>query len=261
VNLTLLQAIFLGIVQGLTEFLPISSSAHLKLAKHLLGISDGEHLLYFDLVCHSGTLLALILFLKKEILEVLQNRSLWPLFALALLPLVPAYFLLKPLRIAASNPTYLGYFLMLSSLFLFLASKKKSVGASIERKKWRDVICIGMMQTTALLPGVSRSGSTIATARLLGWDWLQAARFSFLLSIPAILGGQVLETIKLLHQSSSLDGLPLSAACYGAGFGASFALGLVGVRKVFSIYAQGNVRPFAWYCLGAGLFAWWIFHG
>ena len=223
-----------------------------------MGVHDGEQLLYFDLMCHSGTLLALIWFLRKDILDILRNWKAIALFTLALLPLVPAYFLLKPLRMAASDPAYLGYFLMFTALLLFLASKKREV--KDHEVKIKDVICIGLMQTMALLPGISRSGSTIAAARFLGWDWVAAARFSFLLAIPAVLGGQALETLKLIRGSSE-GAMGVSIGCYAAGFCTSFAIGLIGVHFIFWIYERGIVRPFAWYCLAAGIFALWALHG
>jgi undecaprenyl-diphosphatase len=313
--MTLLQSIILGIVQGFTEFFPVSSSAHLRLAKWLMGVSDGEHLLRFDLVCHSGTLLALILFLRKDISLALRNSRAVALFALALCPLVPAYFLLKPLRIAASDPAYLGYFLMFTAFLLFFSSRMKSreqrgscktQGSSIlgflwaffrlfeggpytkvdiaplqtvEKKptrtpkstepefcnclqipalpKVKDVLCIGIMQAMALLPGISRSGSTIAAGRLLGWDWVAAARFSFILAIPAILGGQALETLKAMRGVAVSE---VSISCYAAGFITSFMIGMIGVRFMFKIYELGIVRPFAWYCFAAGILALWAFH-
>ncbi|HSX38860.1 MAG TPA: undecaprenyl-diphosphate phosphatase [Chlamydiales bacterium] len=258
--MTLFQSIILGVVQGLTEFFPVSSSAHLYLVKRLLGIPDGEHLLFFDLLCHSGTILALILFLKKEITQSLRNLKTVSLFALALIPLVPVYFLLKPLRVAASDPAYVGYFLIFTSSLLFLASKNRKFASSSDPVKVKDVLCIGMMQTMALIPGISRSGSTIATARLLGWDWLSAARFSFLLAIPAILGGCALESIKLLKETPSSP-LLISFGCYAAGFATSFLIGIMSVRFMFRIYEKGVVRPFAWYCLCIGLVSLWALHG
>lgn len=266
-----IQAIILGLVQGLTEFLPVSSSAHLRLTKRFLGIADGEHLLYFDLFCHAGTLLALVIFLRKDIWEVLKSIRKIAIYSLAIAPLVPAYFLMKPVRIAASDPAYLGYFLIVTGVLLFAASRRKVAvevisgsgshtgsGSFIEQPKWRDVVCIGVMQALALIPGISRSGSTIAAARFCGWDWMDAARFSFLLAVPTILGGELLETAKLLGGHS--DG-GVSIGCYAAGFGASFGLGLFAVRWIFRIYKKGNVRPFAWYCIGIGLLAMMIFNG
>lgn len=250
--MSFIQAIILGLVQGLTEFFPVSSSAHLRLAKWLLGVADGEKLLSFDLLCHSGTLLALLIYLRRDVWEILQSIKKVGLYALALIPLIPAYFLLKPLRVMASDPAYLGYALMATAALLFAASKKRAVNPS---QKWQHVVCIGLMQTIALIPGISRSGSTIAAARFCGWGWRESARFSFLLAIPTILGGELLEMMKG-HVDS---GIP--AACYAGGFAAAFILGLASVRFVFWVYEKERVRPFAWYCLGVGFFAWAMYHG
>jgi len=247
--MTSLQALLLGIVQGITEFLPVSSSTHLALAKRLMGIEGSESLLYFDLVCHLGTLLALILVLWKDALRALTDVRSIALFALALLPLIPAYFLLKPLRVYLASDA--GIFLLCTSLLLFIASSKRFTAKELPAKpKWRDVLCIGIAQSMALLPGMSRSGTTIAAARILGWEWSQAARFSFLLAIPTILGGAAIETLR----SGSLSGnLPLSLCAIG--FASSFAIGLGSLRLLLWILERGTLRPFAWYCLVAGLFA------
>lgn len=247
-----LQAIVLGVVQGITEFFPVSSSAHLKLMKWLLGVTDGEHLIYFDLLCHLGTLLALFIYLRKDVWEILKSPQKMGVYFLALVPLIPAYFFLKPVRLMASEPRYLGYSLLLTSLLLFAASRKKTFTPT---KKWYHVLCIGVMQSMALIPGISRSGSTIAAARFCGWHWRDGAKFSFLLAIPTILGGEVLETLKN-HGESGVSG-----TCYAAGFIAAFVLGMGAVRFVFWVYETEKVRPFAWYCLGVGCLAWGIFHG
>ena len=242
-KMTLLQAIFLGIVQGITEFFPVSSSAHLQLTRWFLGLSED---LFFDLTCHFATLFALIIFLRKDILEVLKSPKKIALYILALIPLIPAYFYLKPLREFLSSPPFLGYALMLTGLTLFIASKKKGV---TDQKKWQHMLCIGSIQTVALIPGISRSGSTIAAARVLGWNWMDAAKFSFLLAIPTILGGEMLEILRGNIEAS------MDVGCYLGGFVASFILGFVGVRAIFWIYEKEKVRPIAWYCLAVGLFA------
>ena len=243
--LNFIQALLLGIVQGICEFFPISSSAHLKLARHFLGLSNGEDWLYFDLACHFGTWLALAYFLRHEIWEILKTPKKIGLFTLALLPLIPAYFFLKPFRIFLSSPHWMGYFLLVTSLLLFLAIYVKRPES--KAKKRRDVIFIGLSQALALLPGLSRSGATITTARFCGWTWIESAKFSFLLAIPTILGGEVLESVK--HKSSSI---PLTYCA--AGLLTSFVVGIGAVRLAFWMYEKNIVRPFAWYCLGAGLF-------
>lgn len=256
-----LQALILGIIQGITEFFPVSSSAHLRIAKKILSIPDGEHLLYFDLLCHAGTLIALLFYLRKEILQTLKNPKEILLFFLALLPLVPGYFLLKPVRIALSQSSYLGFFLILTSALLFAASRpKKDPLADQKGKKWKNVLWIGLAQTAALIPGISRSGSTIAAARFCGWSFPEGARFSFLLAIPTILGGELLETIKLIHGTSEGAGA-VSSMSYAIGFIASLGVGLFSVRAVFWIYEREIIRPFAWYCLGIGFITLAMFHG
>lgn len=265
--MTNFQAFILGLIQGVTEFFPISSSAHLKIAKKFLGISDGEHLLYFDLLCHVGTLIALMIYLRKEIGQTIQEKEKLKSIFLALIPLVPGYFLLKQVRIALSDPAYVGYFLWVTALLLFAAQTLPPMlknKISSHRTPWKSMLSIGTAQTLALIPGISRSGSTIAMARFFGWDWIESAKFSFLLAIPTILGGEILETLKLVLQSNdsltnSLNVVPFP--CYMIGFGASFGMGLVSVKAVFAIYKKGNVRPFAVYCLAMGLIALAIFHG
>lgn len=250
--MSLFQAIILGLVQGLTEFFPVSSSAHLKLMKWLLGMQTGAEFVYFDLMCHAGTLVALLVFLRKEIWEVIKTPRKMALYLLALGPLVPAYFLLKPVRVMLSEPGYLGYALMATGLLLWAASRKKEIG---ESKKWGHVLCIGVMQTMALIPGISRSGSTIAMGRFCGWKWKEAAQFSFLLAVPTILGGELLETLRG-HASEDV-----SVGCYATGFLVSLLVGLGSVRFVFWIYEREKVRPLAAYCLGLGLVTWALFHG
>lgn len=245
-RMTFLQALLLGIVQGLTEFLPVSSSTHLAIAKKILGLETSEALIHFDLICHLGTLAALFLVFWKDILRILTEMRSIALFFLALLPLIPAYFLLKPLRAHLASDA--GFFLLATAAFLFLASSKRLTAEKVPSKaKWKDVLCIGVAQSLALFPGMSRSGSTIAAARLLGWQWQDAVRFSFLLAIPTILGGTALETLR----GSGSIAFGLSAV----GFTASFAAGLGSLRFLLWILEKGSLRPFAWYCLAAGLVA------
>jgi undecaprenyl-diphosphatase len=264
--LNFLQALLLGVVQGICEFFPISSSAHLKLARHFLGLSSGqEEWVSFDLACHLGTWFVLAYYLRHEIWQTLQDVRKTAFIALALVPLVPAYFFLKPLRFFLSSPNYLGYFFILTSLLLFLASKippkpkqptpsaphfmcEERIAIPLWDKKWRDVIFIGLSQACALVPGLSRSGSTIATARFCGWTWIESAQFSFLLALPTILGGEVLESLKTSNAAS----IPFSY-CAG-GMLSSFIVGTGTVRLAFWMYRTERIWPFAWYCLLAGLF-------
>jgi len=249
-DLHIFQELLLGIVQGLTEFFPVSSSAHLRFARYLMGLSEGPNWIYFDLSCHAGTWFALAFFLRKEIWEVLSDIRKIALYTVALLPLIPAYFLLKSIR----APEYTGYFLLITATLLFLASKKQSVS---HQKKWTNVLFVGMMQGLALLPGLSRSGATITAGRFCNWSWIDAARFSFLLAIPTILGGEMLESYKLF-KGAAVE-IPLRSCAVG--LMSSFIVGLFAVRFVFWAYEKEIIRPFAWYCLGFGLLMIGMFHG
>jgi undecaprenyl-diphosphatase len=251
--MSIIEAFILGLVQGLTEFFPVSSSAHLKLVKLFLGIEQSEAHVLFDLVCHLGTLLALLYFLKKEIATIFRSdrRKLLLIFV-ATLPLVPCYFLLKPLRELASQPHFLGPCLLVTAMILFLGQKlraRQRDPAAVQGQV-KDAVWIGVMQSMALVPGISRSASTISCAKVLGWGAREAVRFSFLLSIPTILAGNCLELLKLYLSHASLQEVPVSACAVG--FLTSLGIGLLIVRVAFAILERGNLRPFAWYCLAFG---------
>lgn len=250
-----LEALIIGILQGLTEFLPVSSSAHLKLMKLFLGISAGENLVIFDLVCHLGTLVAILLFLRREILEILTDRKKLGLIVTATLPLVPFYFFLKPLRDWASDTHLLGFCLILTSLILFAGSRLRLRSVSPElptfKRQIQDALWIGTLQSTALIPGISRSASTISGAQILGWEAKDAVRFSFLLSIPTVIGGNCIELLKLQLASSYPLTLPFSTYLFG--FLSSCTVGLVVIRFAMRFLEKGNLKPFAWYCLILGI--------
>ncbi len=243
--MSLLCAILLGIIQGLTEFIPVSSSTHLHLAKDLLSISEPSIL--FDLSCHFGTLFALVLYFRHEIVELLRfKRQKLLLFFLALVPLVPAYLLLRPVREWAGREGVVGYFLMVTALLLFLGEKVRF--SATRTRPVRDALLIGTMQAAALIPGISRSASTISCARALGWNAGDAARFSFLLSIPTILGGSGLELLKAVRSSAPFDLLP---CLVGALF--SFVIGFAVIRFAMRYLEKGRLIPFAVYCFILGV--------
>jgi undecaprenyl-diphosphatase len=237
----------LGIIQALTEFLPVSSSAHLKIAEHLL---KQESNLFTHLSCHLGTLLALTIFLRKEIFELLfiHPKRCFTFF-IALLPLIPFYFLLKPLREVISKPEYLGLCLMGTGLILGLGQLVASRRAQNKQPSIKDIVVIGTLQAVALIPGISRSASTISGARMLGWQAKDAVRFSFLLSIPTVLGGNLLEFTKAIHHPTEM---PISFLSLIIGFLTSFIIGLFLVKKAISWLERGNLLPCACYCLLLG---------
>ncbi len=248
-----IESILLGITQALTEFLPVSSSAHLTLIKHFFGEEGGVLL---DLACHLGTLVALVFFLRKEIIDIiLKKPEQLLLFFLALLPLPPLYLLLKPVRAWAGQIHLLGFCLMGTGLILlagqfFSMPRSKNRGT---RKKTHDALLIGALQSVALIPGISRSASTISCARILGWEAREAVRFSFLLSIPTVLGGNILELLKAGKVAGTWESIPWASLFIA--FATSLLIGLLLVRKALLWLEKGNIKPCAWYCLAIGAFA------
>jgi undecaprenyl-diphosphatase len=250
---TLFEAILLGIIQGLTEFLPISSSAHLKLAKILLHIENSQSILVFDLFCHLGTMLACIIFLRRQLFQLFfQKPKDLLFFCLALAPLVPFYFLFSSVFTYFSKDQFLGFSWIITGMVLLSTSYyKKTVSFPLPfAKKAKDSLWIGLGQCFALVPGISRSGMTLSFASLRGWDLPRSVLFSFLLSLPTIAGGSFLEMRHLLKSSEPFS---LSLAHYFLGFIVSFLVGLLTVRFIFSLKERKKIRPFGWYCLTAGV--------
>lgn len=258
-KMTFLQALLLGILQGITEFLPISSSGHLVLAQSLLGLHDLEQYVAFDLACHLGTLLAVLLVFWKEIVALATgNDSRLKLLILALLPLAPLYFLLKPISSTFGTPATLGYFFLITAIFLFL-------GEHLAKRTWsqkhnysapQKAVIIGIFQALAIFPGISRSGSTLSAAQALGWTRREAFSFSFLLAIPTILGGVALHAKGIWQGEVATLTLPWEY--YGAGFLAAFFVGWLTLKKMLLFIRTHSLIPFAWYCLalGLGVLAW-----
>jgi undecaprenyl-diphosphatase len=254
--MTNIEALILGIVQGVTEFLPVSSSGHLKLGQLLLGFKDLHDYLFFDLICHLGTLLALLWVLRTDIKALLTtNRKGLGLVALAILPLIPCYFLFNStLKALYGLPEFLGFFFLLTAGFLFLGEKFAFQRPQVitTRRNALEAAFIGCAQAVALIPGISRSGSTMSAARILGWNREQAARFSFLLSIPTISGGIFLETLKVMKSETLSAQLP--SITYFIGFAVSFVIGGVVLKWFLGILRTHTFKPFAWYCLLLGFF-------
>lgn len=259
--MTTLDAILLGIVQGITEFLPVSSSGHLELIQHFLGMKNLDDYIIFDLVCHLGTLLAILLCFADSIRELFEKNTtrFWQV-AVGTIPLFPLVALMKPIKSIYADPAYVGFFFLLTAAILFLGHRFGKTLPEIDRARrpWRDAFRIGMWQAIAILPGVSRSGSTISGARLLGWDVRDAIVFSFLLAIPAILGGTVLEFFTLWRHPEARIDLPLTH--YLTGFIISFLAGFASLKLLMMLALHNKFYYFAWYCLFLGLATTCYFH-
>jgi undecaprenyl-diphosphatase len=253
---TLFYAIILGIIQGITEFLPISSSGHLTLAQYFLGLEDLEQFITFDLVCHLGTLLAIVVVYPLEIKSLLSGRNRTCLYQIVLgtLPLFPIVLILKPIENLFDKPNLLGFFYFITAALLFAGIRWGFPKPENERRKrwWQDALAIGCFQALAILPGVSRSGATISGARLLGWDKLEAVTFSFLLAIPAILGGTALKLLQM-YALGERQGADIPFFIYAAGFITSFIVGYFALLLLIRLASKEKFMYFVWYCLLLGL--------
>ena len=246
-------AVLLGAIQGLTEFLPVSSSGHLVLFQKIFGVSGPA--LFFDTMVHAGTLAAVFVVLRRDIWAIL--RRLWqPLTAYLIIATIPAVvFALvfkDSIEAAFESGQFLGFAFLITAALL--AASELLARRSSELKKagemnWLDALIIGVLQAAAIIPGVSRSGSTLsgALSRRLNRDF--AARFSFLLSIPTILGALVLQ-IKDLAEGGPLG----EAAAEGIGAGAVIAgtlsaaiVGFFAVRLMLKIVRERSLFGFAVY--------------
>lgn len=258
------QGIILGLIQGLTEFLPISSSAHLVIVQHLLGLK--EPMLLFDIMLHLGTLGAVIAVfwpdLKKlwqeELLPVVEGFNSNPGFRsalcrarmtiLILLATIPTgligYLFKKPLESLFTSPHAVGFALCLTGTLLWFTKYCKKKDGTI---KTYQALLIGLAQGIAITPGISRSGTTIATGLFLGLSGELAARFSFLLSIPAILSAVSLE----LSSSTISTHTPFLPTLLGTLTAA--LMGYLALRYLLKVISHGKLYHFSYYCwlLGA----------
>jgi len=257
-----LNAIILGIVQGLTEFLPVSSSGHLVLLRNIFGISEAA--LFFDTMLHAGTLVAVFIVLRKDIWALLR-RPVQPLTGYLILATIPAVmaalFFGDVIEHAFETGRFLGFAFLATSAVLVTAemlSRRARSGDGLknaEKMTWLDSHVIGVLQAIAIMPGFSRSGATISGALSMKLDRDFAARFSFLLSIPAILGAVVLQTAKLIKGTEMATGAEtgISAAAVIAGTFAAAIVGFFAIRFMIKIIREKSLYGFAIYTSVLGI--------
>lgn len=256
--MTIIQALILGLVQGLTEFIPVSSSGHLVLLHDLLGVNEGG--LVFDVALHFGTLLALICYFHKDILLLTQGllgkndyqRLAWWL-AVATIPAVVGGILLESTAESAFRSVRLvAVNLIAVALLMLLAeriAKRYQKKTKLKQVAGKQAIAVGVAQAAALVPGVSRSGATITTGLFVGLDRVAATRFSFLLGIPIMIGalGKVLLDGDVMHRIGD------EAGVFSVGILAAFLSGLFAIRFLLRFLAHHTLAIFAYYRIGLGL--------
>ncbi len=275
------QAVLLGIIQGLTEFLPVSSSGHLVICQHLLGLKEPE--LFFDISVHMGTLAAVIFFFRRELRSIIislakffvlllknkaslasinENSDLKMAFLIVIGSIPTALLGLLFYKVAEqlfSSIFIVGTMLIITGSFLWCTRMVKKDGKNIDRFSTRDALVIGLTQGMAIIPGISRSGSTISMGLFLGLNRKTAAGYSFLLSIPAVLGAGVLSFKDFLSAPSVLSFKMALLGSLTACIVGYFALALL-----IYLIKHGRLYIFAPYCWLVGIISlivqtirWW----
>jgi len=247
-----MEAILLGLIQGLTEFLPVSSSGHLAILSSVLGVET--HGLTFEVLVHFGTLVAVFVVFKDDILNLLRN----PFQKLSLLIIVGAIptaiiglTLEDTFEKMFASLQIIGFALLVTGALLWIAESIKNNNKGFKQMRYRDALIVGIVQGIAIIPGISRSGSTIAISLILGLDRKTAARYSFLLAIPVILGATLLKTKELITE-------PTFTGLYGPYLIGTIVAGLSGyvaIRVLLKFLQEGKLKYFSVYCwlLGMGL--------
>lgn len=254
-----IEALILGLLQGLTEYLPVSSSGHLAIGSTLFGI-EGEENLAFTVVVHVATVLSTLVILWKEIDWIFKGLFKWQMndetryvinIIISMIPvgIVGLFFKDEVEAVFGSGLLVVGCCLLLTAALLtFSYYYKPTPKPNISR---RDAFIIGLAQACAVLPGLSRSGSTIATGLLLGNDKARLAQFSFLMVIPPILGEALLSTVKLAQGEAVAGDIP--ALSLLVGFLAAFVSGCLACKWMINIVKKGKLIYFAIYCAVVGL--------
>jgi undecaprenyl-diphosphatase len=251
--MNILQAILLGIIQGLTEFIPVSSSGHLAVMQGLFGIG-GQGILSFDIALHVATLIALVTVMWREILAILKkpfDKLTW-LLVVATVPIIIVGVLFKDKIesiFSADNLILVGICFLITGTFLLLADRVKEGKKEKKEMTYLDAAVIGVAQCIAILPGISRSGATLASSLFTGLKRDFAIRFSFLMAIPAILGPALIDGIKMTKAGSfgDIGVLPIVFGMIAAGITGFFA-----AKFMLRLFKKIGLKYFSYYLFALG---------
>lgn len=262
--MSIISAILLGLIQGLTEFIPVSSSGHLVLAHHALGVSENG--LVFDVALHSGTLIALLIYFWKDLIVYTkalvkrdENTKLALLLIAATVPAAIIGFLLESKAESQFRSVRLvGFTMLLFGLIMLLAEhyyKRQSKHTSLGRIKNSQGLAMGLAQAIAIIPGVSRSGSTITAGLFMGLDRVAATRFSFLLGIPITAGA----ILKVFTEGGVLRSAGEERVIFIIGIITALMSGLFAIRFMLSFLGKHGLHVFAYYRIALGVLVLLIF--
>ena len=279
------MALFYGIIQGLAEFLPISSSGHLALFQSLFNVGDTEGLFTFNILLHFGTLMAVLVMYRKDIfplipafftlcgklftgklflrsegkdgkkgslsLNVTLSERMVILIIIATLPLILTFFYKDYVELLNAYPKVIGGILIFNGVVLFVSDRLARTGKSLAGASPADAVTVGLLQAVAVVPGLSRSGTTITAGLLRGFDREFAVKFSFILSIPTILGACVLEIPEVIENPiAKADILP-----YILGMVTAALVGFADMKLLTFISKRSNFTVFSFYCWAVGILA------
>ena len=258
--MTWFEALILGIIQGLTEYLPVSSSGHLAIGQALFGMNDGADNLMFTVAVHVATVLSTIVILWSEIDWIVRGLFKCELNAetkyalnivVSMIPvgIVGLFFKDQVEEVFGSGLLVVGCCLLITAALLTFSYFAKP--RQKEKISWRDALVIGIAQAVAVLPGVSRSGSTIATGLMLGNKKESLAQFSFLMVIPPILGEALLDVLKMVKGEDVMGGI--EALPLVIGFVAAFLSGCLACKWMINIVKKGKLIYFGIYCAIVGV--------
>ncbi len=255
----IIEAIILGLIQGLTEFLPVSSSGHLEIAKAIFGDKSlPEESLTFTVILHFATALSTMVIFRKEIAEIFKGLFQFKWNAesqfsvkiiISMLPavVVGLFFEEQLEAFFSGNLVLVGAMLIVTAILLLLADRAKDTGKEVS---YKNALIIGVSQAVAMLPGISRSGATISTSVLLGIDRTKSARFSFLMVVPLIFGKVAKDILGGEISFQSSESLPMFI-----GFLSAFISGLVACTWMISLVKKSKLSYFSIYCSIVGLIA------
>jgi len=269
--LEILKAAFYGIVQGLTEFLPVSSSGHLAILKNIFGL-DFDDAILFTLILHLGSLVAVFIIYRKEIRELIicfivlviklctgkfKYKRLSPgekfviMIFIATLPLIAGALISGRIESLSNYTKLIGGFLMINAVVLFLSDRIPNGDITEKTATPKNALFVGVCQIIAVVPGISRSGATITGGILSGFSRQFAVKFSFIMSIPAILGSSIFKIADYAASDSEFTALMFMMCVVGFAF--AFISGIIAIVAINIIARKKNFTLFAVYCLIAGL--------
>lgn len=268
--MTYLMSVILGAVQGVAEFLPISSSGHLTLLQHFFGMEQADNL--FNILLHFATLLAVCVVYFQDIVEMIveffaflrdlvtrksshgnppEARRLILLLIVGTLPLVAVLLIKDQVEALGNSPAFVSCALLVTGCILFFSDRMGRGSKTAKNATLKDVLLVGVAQGLATIPGISRSGSTISAGMACGFDRKFAVRYSFLMSLPAVLGATLLEVVDVLQAPQGIpDGM---LPKYLLGMAVSSVVGYFSIKLVNLLASKGKFGAFAYYCWAAGI--------